>query len=175
MVARVSILVPFHLWIPENAALAPIELDQPPYHLAVHSPRQVMHTETQNAPDEPIPLGRLTASPNLEFSDFFRLQTEPSKEVWRTARADLFQIDIRASDFDRREENCENNSKKLAQIALAALNSVSRKLRLLTRSPVLHQLGLQQTRWSIEYLDDDCRELRQETGKIRRYSGETDA
>lgn len=85
---------------------------------------------------------------------------------------DLFQIDIRASDFDRREENCENNSKKLAQIALAALNSVSRKLRLLTRSPVLHQLELQQTRWSIEYLDDDCRELRQETGKIRRYSGE---
>jgi hypothetical protein len=108
-----------------------------------------MSASPQDAPIAPVTLGRLVAGENLEFSEDVQVQTEPEGEARRTAWVDLFQVDIHGADFDRKEEHSQENVTNLAHVAFTALNEVIRRLRLLTRSPVLVSQE-QQTRWTLE-------------------------
>ncbi len=145
MLARLHILLPFELNIPEGEKFSIYEIDYPEQACKVR-----------------IFLPRKSNVPSVQDVDKILINDKAS------IQANTLHIDFCKEDFDRRKDiDCDPPFEFIRDI----INSFLEKLRFVTRASCIRPINFPSGSWDLQYLNDDETELEIEEGLVRRRIG----
>lgn len=146
MLARVHILLPYALTVPEHEKYHVYEYEIRGYNVRVYMPERSDRADTHNDAEN------ITINGNKAFN------------------ADVLRIDFKKEDFERKEENtgkkeitCDPPVDLIKDVA----NDFLSRLRYVTNGSKIKQLEFPFTSWGLRYLNDDGTELPEEQGLLR--------
>jgi hypothetical protein len=144
MIARLFVLLPFHLSVPEGGQFPVFQYEDRGYRVRVYPPVKS---------DRPM---------SLEGADEVRID-----EV-RGIQADVLRLDFAKDSFDRCEEtDCDPPF----DVIRDAINSFLTRLRYAARAPQVRPIDFPLITWRIVYLNADGTELPKAEGLVRLRGG----
>lgn len=162
MIARFRALLPDPIHIVDGEILLPYEMDYQGHKIRVFPPMQAaisiielkgMGNSLENIFDKIVPV-------NAVSSDVLHNNQA-------TFESNLFQLELRATDFERRAGYEKESTAQLCVIFFGALNEALLRIRAVTRSHFLKPISPPHTNWTIGYLNDDGSELSAQPGMRR--------
>lgn len=140
MLARLSVLLPFNLTIPEGEQFNVYEYEDSGYKVRFYPP------------------GRSDRAPSITGPDQLKIDGIPAFQ------ADALRIDFHKDSFDRRiEVPCDPPELVIKR----AINSFLVRLRHVTRAAQVRPLNFPLVTWRLQYLNDDETELEKKEGFVR--------
>jgi hypothetical protein len=140
MIARLNLLLPFVITIPEGETFPIYEYNDEGYNIHIFPPAKTEVPILQDNADE------------------FSIDEKP------TYQANRLIIDFKKDTFDRKAKvECDPPYTLITR----AVNSFLLKLRFVTRGSKIHPINLLKTSWYIKYLNDDESELEKTEGLVR--------
>jgi hypothetical protein len=144
MIARLLVLLPYHLAVPEGEEFPVFQYEDRGHRVSAHPPRKSDRPTSVDGPDE------------------VRL------DGVRAIEADVLQIDFQKDAFDRREEILFDPP---LEVIRDAINWFLARLRYAARAPQVRPVDFPLTTWRTIYLNDDGTELPKAEGLVRRRGG----
>lgn len=168
MLARLRILLPFKITIPEGENLQPQEYDVAPYRVVLHPPLQADIDIAAELADLTAPLlgldrGLIPAAPP-RATDAILLDGR------RTIQANLLQVDFFKDQFDRRRSVGEAGPGDDPPLVLGfeLANSLLRRFRSVAQAARATVISPLNTLWAIQFLADDGAVLPADPALMRR-------
>lgn len=140
MIARLSLVLPFRMFVPVNAAFEHARYDDGEYQVTIRSPSK---SDLPGLPGDP---------------DEVKLGVEPA------FIADCITIDFVRAEFDRSPARFDDPPEAVVQ---RALDIFTTRLRYVSRGAQVIDLNFPQATWRLQFLADDETELPVVDGKIR--------
>ncbi len=140
MLARLFVLLPFNLTVPEGQQFPVYEYEDTGYKVRFYPP------------------GRSDRAPPLADQDQITIDNVPAFQ------GDALRIDFQKDAFDRRSATLYDPP---AQIIERAINFFLTRLRHVARAGQVRPLNFSLATWRIQYLNDDETELQKEEGLVR--------
>jgi hypothetical protein len=157
MIGRLTILLPFDLFIREGDELTTLECDIPGYHVRFYTPAHIA--------DRPKPTDVIFASTFCLESARAAAFTEALQvDGRRTAQVNVLVMDFMKPEFDRRAPESAsseqaNTRDPSPELAFGIANTILAKIRVYSRAFQITPLDFGQDPWRIQYLTDDGQEL----------------
>ena len=145
MIARLYVLLPFHVTVPDGQQFQVYGYDDRGYRVSEYPPTKSGERETA-----------------LEGPD------EVHIDGVRAFQADVLRIDFRKDSFDRRDELIYDPP---LDVIRDAINSFLTRLRYVARAPQVRPIEFPGTTWRIIYVNDDGTELPKTEGLVRLRGG----
>jgi len=140
MIARLTILLPFYLTVPEGVEFTVYEYEIDGYRARF------------------VPPGRSERALSIDGTDQLKI------DGVATFQADVLRIDFHRDSFDRRvETTCDPPVRIVNQV----VNSFLVRLRHVARAAQVRPLNFPSVTWRLQYLNDDETELKKEEGFVR--------
>ena len=146
MLARVHILLPYALIVPEHEKYTVYAYDINGYRTRIYMPERSDRVDTHNDAEN------ITLNGNKAFN------------------ADVLRIDFQKDDFERKLENTGENEFTCdppVDLIKDIANDFLRRLRYVTNGSKIKLLEFPSTNWTLRYLNDDGSELDKEEGLLR--------
>jgi len=171
MIARLSVLLPIKISIPEGEILAPAVYESEFGQLTIHPPVAAITSLTSQLSDPTLPLMNLAeqlarATPQVGTGDVLL-------NGRKTVLANLLQIEYRRETFIRdapTEGRTAADDPPLSH-AFAVLNGLLRRMRTVGQAARIREIDLTNVLWRFEYLNDDGTSLERDTRYIRVRAG----
>jgi hypothetical protein len=145
MLARLHVLLPFEVVIPEGEQLSNIEIDYPERacKVCIFPPQQ-------------------SDVPSVQDEDKILIDDKVS------VLTNVLRIDFYKKDFDRQQGTyCDPPVDFISHI----INSFLERLRFVTRTNCIHPINFPSVTWRLRYLNDDKTELESKQGLVRGRAG----
>lgn len=140
MIARLFILLPFQLTVPEGELFTVYEYEDSGYKVRFYPPSRSDRAPLNTEPDQ------------------FKINGIPAFQ------ADVLQVDFHKETFDRRiESSCDPPEPVINR----AINSFLTRLRHVARAAQVRPLNFPWITWRLQYLNDDETELEKKEGLVR--------
>jgi len=171
MIARFSVRLPFVLSIPECVSFPAIETQIDGYDIRIHQPYFADAADAGSFKNENSDL--VSGIQNYMKAQPYRYSEHVLINETKSAEANLLWIDFIRDNFDRRKTVAPNprSDDPPQTLCFNVLNSFLVRLRSATRAPEIKPLEPQSTTYSIQYLSDDEKVLKEEPGLTNLRAG----
>ena len=168
MIARLRILLPFAIAMPEKENLPLHAFDRGPYHVRVHPPYRAILDPHEAELRSTLSLleiaENLSPSTNPPADEIVQVNGVPTYD------ANVLQIEFTKDEFDRsrRTNAASNQGLPLAELGFEVANEFLQTLRTMVRASAISFLGSDRTYWELAYFSNDGKLLDSHPDFIRR-------